>query len=186
MKKIFFRGNKMLSIWQILIFICLVLIAFFSLMSKKAEKKESQEDYASIRSDLKGLKGLIGSTDRKPSEEWIKLDFLNATEARVDCRFSDYIFLLFQASSGFIIGEIKIEGSDETYPFSTRANANLPIAIKNKKIPEEGRYKSYPNFKYRIKEKEVSESRLSIILYAVTEAGKDIPIILEKPIDIRK
>ena len=158
-------------------------------MLKKAEQKEGQHKYNELKEGLNGIEELMKTlvtTDSVPSQEWVRIDFVNVTEGIVDCRSSDYIFLLFKASSGIINGEFKIEGLDEIYSFSTRAYANLPLPVKNQEIPEEGRYKSYPNFEYRIKKKTVSESKLSIILFAVSEAGRASPIKLGKPIDMKK
>ena len=186
--------------WLFLFFVCAILASFFSVMSRRAEQKEGQRNLNALKKNQRSIldkSALMVSnqdvimkhleiTGSTPSKKWIRLDFLNASEGTVDCRSSDYIFLLFKASSGIISGEFKIEGSDEIYSFSTRAYANLPLPVKNQEIPEEGRYKSYPNFEYRIKKKTVSESKLSIILFAVSEAGRASPIKLEKPIDIKK
>jgi len=97
----------------------------------------------------------------------------------------DFIFLLFKASSGIINGIIKIEGSELIYPFSTRANSNLPLSVKNQFIPKKGHYISFPNFEYQITEKIEMWSELNIILFAVVEAGDARVLKLERPIVIK-
>jgi preprotein translocase subunit YajC len=194
MKKIFYKVDKMSpNFWLILICIFSVLLAFSAFMLKRAEQKEGQSKYNELKegqqiiiSNVKEIRKTLATTDSVSSQEWIRIDFVNVTEGIIDCRSSDYIFLLFKASSGIINGEFKIEGLDEIYSFSTRSYANLPLPVKNQEIPEEGRYESFPNFEYRIKKKTVSESKLSIILFAVSEAGRTSPIKLEKPIDMKK
>lgn len=181
------------NFWLILICLFSVLLAISAYMLKRAEQKEGQRKYNELKEDLYVIKShqkeimkSLEVTDSVPSQEWIRIDFVNATEGTVDCSDIDFIFLLFKASSGIINGKIKIEGSELIYPFSTRANANLPLSIKNQFIPEEGHYIRFPDFEYRITEKTDRWSKLNIILFAVHEAGKDRALKLEKPIDIKK
>lgn len=184
------------NFWLILICIFATLGAISAFMLKRAEQKEGQrkqselkEEHRVIISDLKEIKEIrkiLAITESAPSQEWIRIDFVNVTEGIVDCSGMDFIFLLFKASSGIINGKIKIEGLDEIYPFFTSANSNLPLSIKNQFMPEKGNYIRFPDFEYQITEKTDRWSELNIILFAVHEAGKDRALRLEKPIDIKK
>lgn len=181
------------NFWLILICIFTVLVAISAYMLKRAEQKEGQSKYNElkegqlvIKSDVKEIRKTLVTTDSTPSQEWIRIDFVNVTEGTVDCSGMDFIFLLFKASSGIINGKIKIKGSELIYPFFTSANSNLPLSIKNQFIPEKGHYIRFPDFEYQITEKPDRWSELNIILFAVHEAGKDKALKLEKPIDIKK
>jgi len=193
MKKIFYRVEKMSpNFWLILICVFTVFVAISAYMLKRAEQKEGQRKYNElkegqlvIKSDVREIRKTLVTTDSTPSQEWIRIDFVNVTEGIVDCSDIDFIFLLFKASSGIISGKIKIEGSEITYPFSTQVNSNLPLSMRNQFIPEEGHYIRFPDFEYQITEKTEEWSKLNIILFAVHEAGKDRPLKLEKPIDIK-
>lgn len=198
--------------WLIICLCCTVGVAVSTFMLKRAEKLKGEDNYKKLQESHKKLAGgqekLAGGqkriqtvtqdthsivkeikhflirTDQAPSQEWIKIDFLNATQAKVPCQTSDTLFLQFEASSGIISGNIKIEGSDKSYPFSTHVNFDSPLPVKNVFLKEKGHYTTYPNFYYQILDKTVEKSELTIILVGVNPEGRLLK--LEKPIGIKK
>jgi len=206
MREFFSKVKKMSStVWLIVLFVCAIVIAVSTLMLKISEKTEGQEQHDTLRQDhgelnkgqkkiengqdhilseIKKINSLLVKTNRAPSQEWIKIDFLNKTSAKVDCRDSEILFLQFKASAGIISGNVKIEKSDKTYPFSTHVYEENPLRVNNLFLKERRHYISYPNFSYQILDKTIASSELKIILVGVTLGGR--PLKLEKPIGIKE
>jgi hypothetical protein len=75
---------------------------------------------------------------------------------------ADFILLKFRSSGGAISGNIRIKGSDTAYPFSTKVNDTIPLAIKNLWLQNKKQYMSDPILEYEITQTTDEKDSLSI------------------------
>jgi hypothetical protein len=76
---------------------------------------------------------------------------------------TDYLLLLFTSDKGRISGKVRIKGSVEETSFSTTANNEIPVALRNLWVPEENQYRVPTVMQFMITEKTDPNSSLSIL-----------------------
>ena len=100
---------------------------------------------------------LIYRAAKLKTEVWTKVEMKN-----VPPEVTDYLLVLFRTNQGRITGKVRIEGSEDVSSFSTTANDNIPIAVRNLWIASEGHYKTPTIMEFLITEKTSPDATLSI------------------------
>jgi len=75
---------------------------------------------------------------------------------------TDHLLLLFKSDKGNISGKVRIKGSKDIYPFSTIANQQIPLAVRNLWLPKEGKYKEPTIMEFAVTEKTEPDASLKI------------------------
>lgn len=159
---------------------------------KESEKKEAewQKKFDEIRSEKalnididRKIDLLLLKSSEEPREEWNSVNMIDIADW-FGGEVIDYMYFVFKSSSGIIRGELRIKGTEEEYSFSTMANTNLPIAVRNLYLPEKGHFRKLPTIEYRITEKTDPFAVLSIVMVGAHGVGERDVIRIEKPVKI--
>jgi hypothetical protein len=73
-----------------------------------------------------------------------------------------YLLVLFKTDKGLITGKVRVEGSDDVSAFSTTANSNTPVALRNVWVAAEKHFKMPTVMEFLVTEKIPSDASLSI------------------------
>ena len=169
-----------LQTWShIVIFIGVVLTAAGGLGSyyfgkRENEKKEVQSaaEQMKLQNRINALQGKLTEiqSNTESIDQKINLIFESSetkknkwNEVKVSAPiFADYIMILFRSSSGDIAGNARIKGTKEIYPFSTKVNNRIPLAVHNLWLQDKKQYMSDPILEYEITETSDEKNTLSI------------------------
>jgi flagellar basal body-associated protein FliL len=141
---------------------------------REDEKKEVQSAAAQtkLQKRVNALQGKLSQiqSNTESIDQKISLIFKSSetkknkwNEVKVSAPvFADYIVVLFRSSSGDISGNARIRGTKEIYPFSTKVNNRLPLAVHNLWLQDKKQYMSNPILEYEITETSDEKNTLSI------------------------
>ena len=157
--------------------------------NQKDHEKNLKDEIKSLRSATSSIANDIGrllvDTNENPNEIWHQIRMIEVAPW-FGGEGIDYIYLLFKADMGIITGKVKINGMEIIYPFSTQVNTTLPLAIKNKWVPERGHFQKLPTIEYLISEKSTFSATLSIIMSHAHGVGEASVINIENPVEMIK
>jgi hypothetical protein len=100
---------------------------------------------------------LIFEALKVKEETWMEVEMKNVPQG-----VTDYLLLIFKSDKGNISGKVRIKGSKDIYPFSTIANEQIPLAVRNLWLPKEGKYKEPIIMEFAVTEKTEPDASLKI------------------------
>lgn len=140
-----------------------------------------EQDTSSLTSIKQTVDTILLQSSDKAGVGWKEIEMIKVA-VWFPGRSVDFMFLLFQSSSGIIRGNVRVKGADEIYSFSTDANTSLPVAIRNLWLQEKNQFQSFPVIEYKIMNKTDENATLNIIMSSVHVIGETKAINLESPV----
>jgi hypothetical protein len=109
---------------------------------------------------LKHIENLVGElvfhSGKLSKDEWKEVTITAFPQD------ASYILLLFSCKQGFIIGRVRVKGSEDVSSFSTTVNDTIPVAVRNLWVSAEGRYKIPTIIEFSVHEKPTPNASLSV------------------------
>lgn len=162
------------TICQIIIVIGIFITAagsfgsyYFGKSEQEIKDIEHKKENVNLKSQVNSLlamttkiaeqNDLIYSSTVVNNEEWHDVEMKHVPDG-----VADYLMLLFASNTGRITGKVRIKGASEETTFSTTANNQVPVALRNLWIPEINQYQTPTIIQFMISNKTHKEASLSI------------------------
>lgn len=152
------------AVGAILAAISVFLSNFYGNREQEAYKRKAEITQNELKAKIeefqvdtsKGMELIFEALNVK-KETWMEVEMKNVPQG-----VTDYLLLLFKSDKGYISGKVRIKGTKDIYPFSTMANNDIPLAIRNLWLLKEKKYKEPIIMEFAVTEKTIQDASLKI------------------------
>ena len=140
---------------------------YYGKLEEETYKEKADKTQDELKAKIVALQAGTSKIDKRmelifealkvKEETWMEVEMKNVPQG-----VTDFLLLLFKSDKGTIGGKARIKGTKEIYPFSTIANNDIPLAVRNLWLPNEGKYKDPIIMEFAVTEKTVPDASLKI------------------------